>query len=274
MFLAARFSLGDPGLFLLGSAIVGSVAAIDLVLERLGQTTGRDRLFTLLLAIWLPVFAIIGAAAWGSGKYNGEVVGVLALAVVGFVAIVEPAQIVLPWTVAGALMLTLGAAARGGFSGEELVVALVIVVIATFTGRLRGVIEGYQGRRRAVIHEITKVAVGSDPFETAGAILEPLIKRAPSRLGAFVWFTDDDRSLLLAVAGSSCRRIAMTSYASAPPAGRGWPTGPARARMRWAPMWPGSGPQASHPSPMSRSFTGGCSPASSGSDPGRRAPTA
>jgi EAL domain-containing protein (putative c-di-GMP-specific phosphodiesterase class I) len=200
---AALLGLGNPMGFLILAAFPAAAVLLDVLIARSGNRLPPELGFGVVLAGWPLAFVLLGAAGWAGDRYHGEVVALIALLVSGLVALVQPLRFTLLWTPIATLAVALGAALGGSLLPEPLVAAGAVVVGAAFGNRLRHVIEDFLGTRRRLLHEVTRVPSSGDPFATAAAILEPLVRGTPLTTASVIWFTDDERSLLLGMLGQN-----------------------------------------------------------------------
>ena len=205
LLIGAGLSLGQPRLFLVLFAVVGLSVAVEHTLVRLGHPVANDTRFRVWLAAYPVAFAILGAAGWSptTGEYHGEVVALVALVAAGFVALVEALWFAVLWSSISSVAFVIGIALVTTVTGETLITACAIFVGTAFGASLRSVLEDFLGHRQRLIQEITHLPTSDDPFELAGAIIDPLIHWTKVRNATLVWFTDDDRSLLLGVGGEA-----------------------------------------------------------------------
>jgi len=200
---AALFGLGNPLGFLVLAAFPAVAVLVDMIGARAYNRVPPELGFGLVLAGWPAAFVLLGAAGWAGDRYHGEVVALVALLVSGLVAMVQTLRFTLLWTPIATFAVALGAWLGGSLLPEPLVAAGAVAVGAVFGNRLGHVIEEFLGSRRRLLHEVTRIPSSGDPFATAAAILEPLVRSTPLTTASVIWFTDDGRSLLLGMLGEN-----------------------------------------------------------------------
>src|SRR6266567_2040284 len=200
---AAILGLGNPIGFLILAAFPAAAVVLDILVIRTNNRLPPELGFGVVLAGWPAAFVLLGAAGWAGERYNGEVVALIALLVSGLVALAQSLRFTLLWTPVATFAVALGASLGGSLLPEPLVAASAVVVGAAFGNRLRHVIEEYLGSRRRLLHDVTRIPASGDPFATAAAILEPLVRSTPLTTASVIWFTDDGRSLLLGMLGQN-----------------------------------------------------------------------
>lgn len=200
---AAALGLGNQTLLLALAALIGIQVVVDVAYDRSGRALPPDQRFRIILVIWPVWFVFIGAAGWASdGQYEGVAIALVALLMGGLVALVEPFWFAAGWAAVGALALMIGARAGGVTSIDTLLPVSAVVVGSVFGARLREVVETFLGSRRAVIHAIASRPASGDAFAIAAGIIEPVLDALPVGTVSLSWFTDDDRTVLLAIGGT------------------------------------------------------------------------
>lgn len=200
----AVLGIGDPRLYLLVAGLVLANVLVEVGFDRLGRPLAPDRRFLFVLVSWPVWFVILGAAGWSHGpdvEYFGEVLAIVALMVTGVVAVVEPFSVAIPWAIASAVALTLGAATGGGPTIETIMPVAAIATGTIFAGQLRSIVETFLSSRRLVLADIATRPATGDAFAVAAGIVEPLARLAAVQNASLLWFTDDDRTIVLAVGG-------------------------------------------------------------------------
>jgi len=200
----AVLGIGAPRLYLLVAGLVLANVLVEVGFDRLGRPLAPDRRFLFVLVSWPVWFVILGAAGWSHGpdvEYFGEVLAIVALMVTGVVAVVEPFSVAIPWAIASAVALTLGAATGGGPTIETIMPVAAIATGTIFAGQLRSIVETFLSSRRLVLADIATRPATGDAFAVAAGIVEPLARLAAVQNASLLWFTDDDRTIVLAVGG-------------------------------------------------------------------------
>ena len=198
---AALLGLGNPTWFAVLSLVAAGGIALDLLFTRPASRLPQELGFQLVLASWPVAFILLGAAGWRGGEYHGEAVALVALLVSGLVALVQPLHFAVAWALLATMAVGAGAALGGQLTAETAIAAGAVPVGAAFGNRLRHVIEEYLGTRRRLLHEVTGVRASDDPFATAAALIEPVMRSTPLTAASITWFTDDGRAVLLAIRG-------------------------------------------------------------------------
>lgn len=201
--MAALFGLGEArGYWVLCFALIAEIGLV-MAARWMGEEVDPARRFRVILVTWPIGFAVLGAVATDlGGEYHGEVVALIALMAAAVVALVEPTRFAIVWGVVSAATVAAGALSRNPTTGEPLMPAAVVIVGVVMAGRLRAIIETFMDQRRQILHAVTRVPSGGDPFETAEAILQPLVQGTSLRNAALIWFTGDDRSVFLSTVGA------------------------------------------------------------------------
>ena len=199
---AAGLGLGNRALLLFLATLLAAQVAVDIAYERSGRPIPPDWRFRIILVTWPLWFVILGVAGRAlDGTYAGETIALVALLMGGLVALVEPFSFAALWAAVAVLALTLGTRAGGSTSLETLLPVSAVIIGTVFGTRLREILETFLGSRRAVIHAIATRTTSSDVFAIATGIVEPLLEAIPVRTASLSWFTDDDRTVLLAIGG-------------------------------------------------------------------------
>jgi EAL domain-containing protein (putative c-di-GMP-specific phosphodiesterase class I) len=200
---AAGLGLGNQTMLLVLAALIAGQVAIDIAYDRSGRPLAPDRRFRIVLVTWPLWFVFLGTAGWNpSGDYDGVPIALVALLMGGLVALVEPFWFAAAWAVIAALALMVGAQAGGQTDVGELLPVSAVVVGSLFGGRLREILETFLGSRRAVIHAVASQPTSGDAFAIAAGIIEPVLASVPLGTVSISWFTDDDRTVLLAIGGT------------------------------------------------------------------------
>jgi EAL domain-containing protein (putative c-di-GMP-specific phosphodiesterase class I) len=198
---AAVLGLGNASWLLLLAAFAAGGVVLDLLFARTDNRLSPELGFRLVLASWPLAFVVLGAAGWAGDQYHGEVVALVALLVSGLVALAQPLRFTVLWVVVATAAVAAGAALAGSLGPEPLLAAGAVAVGAAFGNRLRHVIEEFLGTRRRLLHEVTGVRSSDDPFAMATALVEPLVRNTLLTTASIMWFTDDGRTVMLAVLG-------------------------------------------------------------------------
>lgn len=198
--IAAPLGLGSPLWFGVLTVYTAGWLGLDLYLS---QAPGRmpQLAFRLAITSWPLAFVALGLGGWSGGVYHGEVVAGIAVLISGLIALVEPLPVAVLWALVGSGSVLLGAGLGGRLGAECLVGAGGVAAGAAFGNRLHLVLERYLGDRRRLLHDVTRVPTSSDPFTTAQALLEPIVRHTPMSTVSIVWFTADGRSVLLGIIG-------------------------------------------------------------------------
>jgi len=203
--LSAVMGLGRPSLLLTLSGLAALHFAADLLLERAGHPISPDRLLQLSLITWPVGFAVLGAAGWtpSTGEFHGELIGLVGVVVAGFVGIVTQPVTAVLWGVAALAALAMGASLEGPVTGETIIAAASIAVGTFFGSVLGGILERFLDRRRHLLREMTRISSVGDPFGIASAFIDALIRWTAIHTASLTWFTEDGRSVLLAIRGDN-----------------------------------------------------------------------
>jgi hypothetical protein len=103
--------------------------------------------------------------------------------------------------VAALAALAMGASLEGPVTAETMIAAASIAV-GTFFGSVLGeILERFMDRRRHLVREMTRISSVGDPFGIASAFIDALIRWTAIHSAELVWFTEDGRSVLLAIWG-------------------------------------------------------------------------
>lgn len=203
--VSAVLGLGNSPLLLTLSGLAALHLATDLLLERAGHPVSPDRLLQLSLITWPAGFAVMGAAGWTplTGEFHGELIVLVGVVVAGFVGIVTQPVTAVLWGVAALAALGLGASLEGPVTGETMIAAASIAVGTFFGSVLGAILEGFLDRRRHLLQEMTRISSGGDPFVIASAFIDALTRWTAIRTASLTWFTEDGRSVLLAIRGEN-----------------------------------------------------------------------
>jgi EAL domain-containing protein (putative c-di-GMP-specific phosphodiesterase class I) len=198
---AALVGLGNSTGFLLLAAFTASGVAVDLLFASTDNAMPPELGSQLVLVTWPAAFVLLGAAGWAGDHYHGEVVALVALVVSGLVALSQSARFTILWSVVATLAVTAGAGLAGSLRPETAIASGAVVVGAAFGNRLRHTIEEFLGARRRLLHEVTGVHGSENPFATAAALIDPLVRNTSLTTASVMWFTADGRTVLLAIIG-------------------------------------------------------------------------
>jgi EAL domain-containing protein (putative c-di-GMP-specific phosphodiesterase class I) len=200
---SAVLGLGSRPLFLTLAAYTGAWVLIDIVGARSDSRMSPQLGFQLAILTWPAAFVMLGAAGWSGAAYHGEVVALIGLLVAGMVALVQSLRTTVLWTIAATAGLVIGASFGRPLGQEQVLAAGGILAGAAFGNRMHQVIEDFLGRRKQLLHEVTRVPSSPDPFVMAAALLEPLARHTPLKIATITWFTADGRSILLGIVGKN-----------------------------------------------------------------------
>jgi EAL domain-containing protein (putative c-di-GMP-specific phosphodiesterase class I) len=203
--VSAVMGLGTPSLLLTLSGLAALLLAADLLLERAGHPISPDRLLQLSLITWPAGFAVLGAAGWtaSTGEFHGELIGLLGVVVAGFVGIVTQPLTAVLWGLAALAALALGASLEGPVTAATMIAAASIAV-GTFFGSVLGeILERFLDRRRHLLQEMARIRSAGDPFAIAASFIDAFMRWTALRTASLIWFTDDGRSVLLAIRGEN-----------------------------------------------------------------------
>jgi EAL domain-containing protein (putative c-di-GMP-specific phosphodiesterase class I) len=203
--VSALLDLGTPSLLLTLSGLAAIHLATDVLLERIGHPISPDRLLQLSLITWPAGFAVLGAAGWtaSTGEFHGELIVLVGVVVAGFVGIVTQPVTAILWGVAALAALALGASLEGPVTGETMIAAASIAMGTFFGSVLGGILERFMDRRRHLLQEMNRIQSAGDPFAIASAFIDALTRWTAIRTATLTWFTEDGRSVLLAVRGEN-----------------------------------------------------------------------
>ncbi|MEA2536742.1 MAG: hypothetical protein QOF11_976 [Chloroflexota bacterium] len=200
----ALLGAGNATLYAVVIALILGQVVVDLAFERAGKPMPPDRRFLLVVLVWPVWFLILGAAGWSTGddvEYFGDIVALVGLMVAGFVAFVLPFSVSIPWAAVAGGAVTVGALVAGSTNIETVLPLIAIVTGTLFAGQVRNIAESFLSSRRSVLAEIARHPASGDAFAVAAGIVVPLVELIPIRTATLLWFTDDDRTVLLAIAG-------------------------------------------------------------------------
>jgi len=200
---AAALGLGNSTWFLILAAFTAAGVAVDLFFARTDNSMPPELGFQLVLISWPAAFVLLGAAGWAGNNYHGEVVALVALVVSGLVALAQPLRFTAVWALVSAAAITAGAGLKQELSPETAIASGAVLIGVAFGNRLRHVIEQFLGVRRRLLHEVTGVHSSDNPFATAAALIEPLVRNTSLTTASIMWFTSDDRTVLLAIIGKN-----------------------------------------------------------------------
>jgi EAL domain-containing protein (putative c-di-GMP-specific phosphodiesterase class I) len=200
---SALLGLGSPPLFGTLAAYTAAWILIDIVGARSDSRVSPQLGFQLAIATWPVALVLLGAGGWSGGTYHGEVVALIGLLVAGMVALVQNVRTTILWTVAATTGLAIGAALGGPFGTQQVLAVGGVLAGAAFGNRMHQVIEDFLGRRKQLLHEVTRVPSSPDPFVMAAGLLEPLARHTPLKTATITWFTADGRSILLGIVGKN-----------------------------------------------------------------------
>jgi EAL domain-containing protein (putative c-di-GMP-specific phosphodiesterase class I) len=203
--VSALMHLGRPSLLLTLSGLAALHLAADLLLERIGHPISPDRLLQLSLITWPAGFAVLGAAGWtaSTGDFHGELIGLVGVVVAGFVGIVTQPLTAVLWGVAALAALAMGASLEGPVTAETLI-AVASIAVGTFFGSVLGrTLERFMDRRRHLLQEMNRIQPVGDPFAIAASFIDALMRWTAIHTAELIWFTDDGRSVLLAIRGEN-----------------------------------------------------------------------
>jgi EAL domain-containing protein (putative c-di-GMP-specific phosphodiesterase class I) len=203
--VSALMHLGTPSLLLTLSGLAALHLAADLLLERIGHPISPDRLLQLSLITWPAGFAVLGAAGWtaSTGEFHGELIVLVGVVVAGFVGIVTQPVTAVLWGVAALAALAMGASLEGPVTAVTMIAAASIAVGTFFGSVLGGILERFMDRRRHLLREMTRIRSAGDPFVIASAFIDALTRWTAVHTASLTWFTDDGRSVLLAIRGEN-----------------------------------------------------------------------
>jgi EAL domain-containing protein (putative c-di-GMP-specific phosphodiesterase class I) len=203
--VSALLDLGRPSLLLTLSGLAALHLAADLFLERIGHPISPDRLLQLSLITWPAGFAVLGAAGWtaSTGEFHGELIGLVGVVVAGFVGIVTQPLTAVLWGVAALAALAMGASLEGPVTVETMIAAASIAVGTFFGSVLGGILERFMDRRRHLLQEMNRIQPVGDPFAIAASFIDALMRWTAIPTASLIWFTDDGRSVLLAIRGEN-----------------------------------------------------------------------
>jgi EAL domain-containing protein (putative c-di-GMP-specific phosphodiesterase class I) len=200
--VAGLFSERERWVFLGLAAAASAQLLARPIAERLGRTYSPELDFRIALAGWPPALVALGWAGWATPDDLGEIVAVAGFVVAALVALAESTPVAIIWTAVSAAAVTLGAALDHD-AGLGVAIVAGAICGGTLTGaRLRMSLEGFLGARSRLMRDVVRVPVSEDPFVTAELLLVPLVRWTPLKNPSIIWFTRDDRSVFLAVAGS------------------------------------------------------------------------
>lgn len=200
---AALMGLGNTPLFLILGGYTGAWILTDLLVTRSDIRVSPLLGFRLATATWPAAFVVLGAAGWSGAAYHGEVVALIGLLVAGMVALVHTLPTTVLWTLAGTGGISIGAALGGPLGQQHVLAVAGVLAGAAFGNRMRQVIEDFLGRRKRLLHEVTRVPSSPDPYVMAAGLLEPLTRHTPLKTASITWFTADGRSVLLGIVGTN-----------------------------------------------------------------------
>jgi EAL domain-containing protein (putative c-di-GMP-specific phosphodiesterase class I) len=203
--VSALMHLGTPSLLLTLSGLAALQLAADLLLERIGHPISPDRLLQLSLITWPAGFAVLGVAGWtaSTGEFHGELIGLVGVVVAGFVGIVAQPLTAVLWGVAALAALAMGASLEGPVTADTMIAAASIAVGTFFGSVLGGILERFMDRRRHLLQEMNRIQSAGDPFAIAASFIDALTRWTAIRTASLTWFTDDGRSVLLAIRGEN-----------------------------------------------------------------------
>lgn len=202
---AGLLGLGTTTLLFTLSGLAALHLAADVLLERIGRPIPPDRLLQVGLVTWPAGLAILGAASWVQpfGEFHGELIGLVGVVAAGFVGIVTQPTTALLWGLAAMSALGLGASLNRPVT-PEMIIAVGSIAVGTFFGTVLGhTLERFLNRRRHLLQEMTRIRSIEDPFEIATSFIDALARWTAIGTASLTWFTEDGRSVLLAIRGDN-----------------------------------------------------------------------
>lgn len=200
---AALLGLGNPLLFLILASYTSVWILLDILVARSDFRVSPQLGFRIAILTWPAAFVMLGAAGWSGDTYHGEVVALIGLLVAGMVALVHPLATTVVWTLAGTSGMAIGAALAGPLGQEQVLAVGGVLAGAAFGNRMHQVVEDFLGKRKQLLHEVTRVPSSPDPFVLAAGLLEPLSRHTPLKTASITWFTADGRSVMLGIVGKN-----------------------------------------------------------------------